>query len=266
MAARAELPSAFETLERLRAVMRAGELYLFFDYDGTLTPIVERPENAVLSERMRERLAALAEQAFVAVISGRGLDDLKGRVGLESLAYAGSHGFELVEPDGRLVERPEAQAAIPALDAAEAQLAATAGTIRGVQLERKRFGLAVHYRRVAEDRLPELQRAIETALEAQGVRLALKSGKKVWEFVPAIDWHKGHALSWILEREIGPNQAVLAVYIGDDVTDEDAFKVVADSGLAVAVGDGPAETAATHRLEDVDAVGDFLSRLTRKEA
>jgi len=263
VARRDELPSAFEAVERLQSALQAGELYLFFDYDGTLTPIVERPEAADLAAGMRERLAALAERAFVAVISGRGLKDLKARVGVERLAYAGSHGFELEEPDGGLVERPEAEAAIPALDAVEAQLTELARAIAGAQLERKRFGLAVHYRRVDPARVPELESVVRTAFEAHRERLALKSGKKIWEFVPAANWNKGRALAWILAREAGEAGATFPVYLGDDVTDEDAFDVVAGRGLAVAVGDGPPDTAATHRLADVAAVAAFLARLAQ---
>jgi len=265
MAIRESLPSAFEALERLRRTLANEHLFLFFDYDGTLTPIVERPEAAVLSAAMRTRIDGLAGRCFVSVISGRGLADLEERVGVEGIAYAGSHGFELVEPDGRKLENPEAQAALPALDAAEAELRRNVSSIDGAQLERKRFGLAVHYRRVAAASVPEMDRAVKRVLEASDGQLALKSGKKVWEFVPALDWDKGKALAWILEKSGGNTRSALPVYFGDDVTDEDAFRAVAEHGIGIAVGEGPEETAASHRLEDVEAVGRFLDALLSRD-
>ena len=265
MARRDRLPPAFDALVRLRAALADRTLFLFFDYDGTLSPIVERPEAAVLPPAMRARLKRLVEVCFVSVISGRGLADLEERIGVAGIAYAGSHGFELVEPDGRKLENPEAQEALPSLDSAQAALRRHVGTIDGAQLERKRFGLAVHYRRVAEASVPEMERAVKRVLEASEGRLALKSGKKVWEFVPALDWDKGKALAWILEKSGGNTPSALPVYFGDDVTDEDAFRTVAEHGLAIAVGDGPEETAASHRLEDVEAVGMFLDALLPRD-
>jgi len=107
MADRNRLPSAREVLEHLREALAKGQLYLFLDYDGTLTPIVERPEDAVLAPAMRSRLAELAERCFLAIVSGRGRADLTARVGIEGIAYAGSHGLELVPPDGSTKELPD---------------------------------------------------------------------------------------------------------------------------------------------------------------
>jgi len=261
MADRNRLPSAREVLEHLREALAKGQLYLFLDYDGTLTPIVERPEDAVLAPAMRSRLAELAERCFLAIVSGRGRADLTARVGIEGIAYAGSHGLELVPPDGSTKEAPEAQAALPALDAAERELRSALGPVAGAQLERKRFGLAVHYRRVAAETVPQVENAVQAALAAQAGQLKLKSGKKVWEFVPDLDWDKGKALGWILDRIGADPRAASIVYLGDDITDEDAFRAIADTGIGIAVGDGPEDTAATHRLADVDAVERFLAAL-----
>jgi trehalose-phosphatase len=253
------LPDARIEIEQLLPQGDARPLRVFLDYDGTLTPIVSRPEDAALSAAMRERLRRVAERHTLAIVSGRGLDDLRGRIGLDGVIYAGSHGFEILHADGTYDEHDAAQAALPALESLAAHLQAEIGNRQGVQLERKRFGLAVHYRRAHADDVPLVERTVAAA-HRQFHMLHIKAGKKVFEFVPGVDWHKGKALHWILER-VGEDPAALVLYAGDDVTDEDAFRAVAGIGVAIAVGDGPAQTAAHWRLPDVDAVGRFLDRL-----
>ncbi|MCB1991655.1 MAG: trehalose-phosphatase [Geminicoccaceae bacterium] len=261
---RAALPDALASIDAIVALAGDRVLHLFLDYDGTLTPIVERPEDAILDETMRQRVRQLAGRHFVAVISGRGLGDLVERVGLRNLFFAGSHGFELRHPDGRLEEHDEAQAAATRLGELGKALAQRLGPIAGVQLERKRFGLAVHYRRVGDAATGDVERAIRDTAAAFP-ELTVKAGKKVFEFVPALDWDKGKALSWILDSAGRTRERTLPVYIGDDVTDEDAFRAIEGWGIGIAVGqDGPQSTAAHYRLADVAAVGHFLDRLAER--
>ena len=261
---RATLPDALDSIDELlrRAADRA--IHFFLDYDGTLSPIVERPEDAELDETMRQRVRALAGRHFVAVVSGRALDDLVERVGLFSIYFAGSHGFELRHPDGRLEEQEEAQAATSRLDELGSRLAQRLGPLAGVQLERKRFGLAVHYRRAASEAAGEVERAVRDIATAFP-ELAVKAGKKVFEFVPGLDWDKGKALFWILESAGRTREQVFPIFVGDDVTDEDAFGAIDGWGAGIAVGaDGPQVTAASYRLEDGEAVGRFLDLLAER--
>lgn len=245
------------TPEAIRAAALGRKLALFLDYDGTLTPIVERPEAAVLGADMREALRRLAARHPVAIVSGRDLEDVRARVGLEDVHYAGCHGFEIAGPRGNRVHGAAAAAA-PQLGAAADQVAHDTRDVRGVQLERKRFMLAVHYRRVREADV-HLVRAAVARAQARHPALRVTSGKKVLELQPDVDWDKGRAVLWLIETlEL---QQALPVYIGDDETDEDAFRALAQRGVGIAVQEAPRATAARYDLPDPDAVRELLSAL-----
>jgi trehalose-phosphatase len=127
-----------------------------------------------------------------------------------------------------------------------------------VQLERKRFTLAVHYRRARDADVPAVRDAVARA-QARHPALRVTSGKKVLELQPDVDWDKGHAVLWLIET-LGLQDA-LAVYIGDDVTDEDAFRALAHRGVGIAVQEAPQPTAAQYTLRDPDEVRALLAGL-----
>jgi alpha,alpha-trehalase len=255
------LPSALEHLDEVAALARTKRIVVFLDYDGTLTPIVERPEDAHLSAAMQTVLSNLARSFTVAIVSGRGLADVRQRVGLEALYYAGSHGFEMVGPDGFEAIYEPAQAFLPALDQAEQALHDRLDSIPGAQIERKHFALAIHYRRVHEAEVEHVAAAVK-AVQAIHTQLRQTGGKKVCELRPDLDWHKGTALFWLLEAMHLDRNGVLPIYIGDDVTDEDAFVAVHTIGIGIIVTDGSTSTtAARYVLADTDAVRAFLQAL-----
>ena len=232
-------------------------LALFLDYDGTLSPIVERPEDAVLAPNTRAVLERLARRYPVAIVSGRDLEDVRERVGISGITYAGCHGFEIAGPHASRVHEAAAAAA-PQLGAAADMVAHDTQGLPGVQLERKRFTLAVHYRRAREADVRAVHQAVERA-QARHPALRVTSGKKVYELQPDVDWDKGRAVLWLIESLA--LQDALPVYIGDDVTDEDAFRALAHRGVGIAVHDGPQATAAQYTLRDTDEVHDFLAAL-----
>jgi trehalose 6-phosphate phosphatase len=235
---------------------------VFLDYDGTLTPIVQRPELAVLDEAMRTAVRRLAALCPVAVISGRDLDDVRTRVGLDDIHYAGSHGFDIAGPGGLRHEHPAGVAALPRLDAAERHLRDALGPVTGVLVDRKRFSIAVHFRRVAGDDASRVEQAVDTELRrVPGLRKG--HGKKVFELRPDVDWDKGSAVRWLLEALDLARDDVVPVYIGDDVTDEDAFRELArcGDGIGIAVMDSPRPTAAKFYLRDPEDVRSFLGTL-----
>lgn len=239
---------------------RGKRLAVFLDYDGTLTPIVDRPHDAVMQERMRATVARLATRCPVAVVSGRDLLDVRERVGLANLIYAGSHGFDIAGPAGLQQALPQAQGAIPTLDAVERDLGAALGGIDGVLLERKRFTIAVHYRLVREAEVPAVHLAVDAGL-AEHPGLRKRHGKKVLELQPDLAWDKGAAVRWLLRSLSLDRPEVLPIYVGDDVTDEDAFRALAGDGLGFAVLDTPRPTAAQFRLTDPDEVRVLLGAL-----
>jgi len=247
----------FGEIEARLAGKRAS---VFLDYDGTLTPIVARPDLALISEGMRTALRALAGRCTVAVVSGRDLADVKRLVGLDDLVYAGSHGFDISGPGGLRIEHERgARFAAAAARAAEWLKPALAG-IAGALVEPKRFAVAVHYRQVAAVEVAQVEAIVDQALAAEP-ELRKTGGKKVFELRPRFDWDKGKAVNWLLAA-LGQSAAqYLPFYLGDDLTDEDAFAALADNGVTIFVGE-PRQTAARYVLADVDEVGAFLAKLT----
>lgn len=236
---------------------------LFLDYDGTLTPIVERPEDARLSEDMRRTLRDAARTMPVAVISGRDLEDVRTLVGIPEIVYAGSHGFDIRGPDLRL-ELPEGVDALDDLDRAAEALAERLDAIPGARLERKRFAIAVHFRQVMERDVERVEAAVE-AVHGRFEQLRRTGGKKVFELRPDIDWDKGRAVRWLL-AELGLDSPdVLPIYIGDDLTDEDAFEALRGRGVGILVAERPQLSAADYRLNDTDQVAALLRHLVDTE-
>jgi len=254
------IPSALDRIAEITARAHAKRLAVFLDYDGTLTPIVDRPEDAVMGEQMRATVARLATGCMVAVVSGRDLPDVRERVGIASLVYAGSHGFDIAGPAGLQQILPQAQEAVPALDTAERSLHAALGSIDGALVERKRFTIAVHYRLVRETDVPAVNRAVDAALAALP-SLRKRHGKKVFELQPDVPWDKGAAVRWLLAALDLEGQDVLPIYVGDDLTDEDAFRALVGRGVGVAVLDAPRATAAGYALRDPSEVRTFLDAL-----
>ena len=255
-----DVPDALERLDELRARLAGRRLALFLDYDGTLSELVPRPEDATLSPARRELVRRLARRAAVAVVSGRDLADVKARVDAPELAYAGSHGFDVEGPPGSGVRERMAEEYARDLDAAQAALERRLAGVDGAQVERKRFSIATHTRRVPESKKPAVRAAVEEVLGEQP-RLRSKRGHEVTELLPDLDWDKGKAVLRLLDALGLDAPDVLAVYVGDDVTDEDAFRALAGRGVGVLVSEAPRATAATYRLRDPAAVEQFLEGL-----
>ncbi len=235
---------------------------IFLDFDGTLSPIVNHPEDAALAEGMKKILERCASRYTIAIISGRDMDDLKSRVNINEIIYAGSHGFRISGPGGLAMEHKDSEKILPELDRIEKKLNRkfSAGP-EGMQIERKRYAIAIHYRNAGEGSREEIKTGINEILkDHSGVKTG--SGKMIFEIRPNIDWHKGKALEWIFEKLYpGDNPGLLPVYIGDDVTDEDAFKAIVPEGRGIIVGSHDQPTAASFRLKDIEEVKLMLKKL-----
>lgn len=254
------MKNALQDFSDIRRRLTGKRPVVFLDYDGTLTPIVARPDLAVLSDTMRARLAALAAKCTVAIVSGRDLADIRRLVGLDDLIYAGSHGFDIAGPDGLHIQHEQGAAFIEAVRQAAERLRPAVADIQGALVEPKRFAVAVHYRQVADADVAQVEAAVDAVL-AEIPALHKTHGKKVFELRPRFDWDKGKAVLWLMRAlELdGPN--VLPFYIGDDLTDEDAFTALGEAGITIYVGH-PERTAARYVLDDPHAAGAFLTKLT----
>ena len=252
-----QLPRALDAIDAL--VEAAPRLLVCLDFDGTLTPIVARPEMAELAQPVRHVVRELAGLCPTAIVSGRDRRDVERRVDVPEAFYVGSHGFDVAGPDGGqpiLLEIGEPY--LPALDAAEALLLERTARIAGALVERKRFSVATHYRLVARDRVPAIDAIVNDVLE-RFPNLRREPGKQVIEVQPNVAWDKGKAVLWLAEA-LGLEDA-LAVHVGDDLTDETVFSVLAERGVGIFVGEEDRATAARYRVRNPGEVCELLKRV-----
>ena len=269
----------------LAAALAGRVLHLFLDYDGTLAAIVDDPERAYITDACRDMLQKLAASNPVSLVSGRANAKLKSFVGsavAESLYLAGSHGVDITGPRGVAVGAPDPAArvgadALAALAAARAALDAALGDLSGYLTEDNQYCLSAHYRRVAPREHGRVRHAVQEVL-AQHPELEHKEGKMVHELRPRCRWDKGKAVAWLHAQLLAtgaaatpppatgtpapppapPAPSPLPVYLGDDVADEEAFRMVAElGGLGIKVASGPvprASTAATWSIPQTSVV------------
>ena len=235
-------------------------MILFLDFDGTLVPIVQRPELAILDENGRRLIESLSKRIPVVIISGRGLDDVRGRVGVNGVNYVGNHGLE-IEGNNlkyRMNDSPQWTKFINELSLIIEQ---SLGGIHGVIVENKGVTLSVHYRLVSgatrKRALQLFSKCIEGYKAKRQVRVT--HGKMVWEVRPPFEWHKGKAVMWIMKQPQFMGRWPL--YIGDDRTDQDALKLVRENGVGIWIGAPKEKGAALHAIEDPRSVRQLLKWL-----
>ena len=246
---------ALDHLDEIGRRLTGRRPAVFLDYDGTLSPIAPRPELAILPEETREVVRRLAQRYPVAILSGRGREDVASLVGLEELSYAGSHGYDIAGPGFR----HEVGERIPErIDSAAQALRQELEGIEGVLVEPKRFAISTHFRLAREEDLPRIEQAVD-AVAAGHPGLRKDHGKKLFELRPNLDWDKGQALLWMMDS-LNLFQEV-PLYLGDDLTDEDAFRAVEKHGIGILVAEEPRPTAASYCLRDPGEVRRFLEWL-----
>lgn len=250
----------FEHLDGLKNQLAQKDVFVFLDYDGTLTPIVATPDLAVLSEDMRAVIQELSAHYKVSIVSGRATDDVKGKVQIDGIFYAGSHGFEIVDPQGKVEISAEAQAIRSVIDEVHAKLSDSLKDVDGALVENVKYTISSHYRLVSEEDFPKVEQAVSDILD-EYPNLRKTCGKKVFEIRPRIDWHKGKAVEWILGVLGYDAGQHLAIYIGDDVTDEDAFAALQDKGFGILVAQELRASKAAYMIKDTPDVKKVLEWL-----
>jgi trehalose 6-phosphate phosphatase len=249
----------FDSLDEVAASLaRADSVLLCLDFDGTLAPLVDDPAKATLNSSMRSLLTRIAgnRNVTLAIMSGRGCDDLLQRINLPGIFYGGNHGLE-IRGHGLIFVEPNAVAFRPALQAVAAELSSALQELPGAFVEDKGLTVSVHYRCVEPADMEELRRVVHITLAKSPDPFRLNTGDMVFEIKPRVSWNKGRAIGWIKKHLEKPPD--LIIYVGDDRTDEDAFAVLPD-GVTVKVGEEN-ESKARYRLPDQESVGTFLSWL-----
>ncbi len=236
-------------------VSKASRIYVFVDYDGTLTPIVDNPENALLQEKFRRLLRVLASRhdCILSIVSGRRLDALKKMVKLQGIYYVGNHGFEIEGPGMNFVH-PKAREFSRELKLTSNKIRAQLEGIGSV-LEDKGLTFSVHYRNTPPSDVNRLLRTVRGVAGARG-KLKVVYDKKAVEIWPRINWDKGMAVRLIM-RTLGRG---LPIYVGDDRTDENAF-VRIKSGITILVSRCRKRSHAKYYLKNVADVYKFLRLL-----
>lgn len=246
-------------LREIRAQL-AGfpEVLVASDFDGTLSPIVEHPADARLeptTSSVLQKLADLHPRVRLAFLSGRSLEDLTPRLGkaAEGAILAGNHGLE-ISGCGLDWIRPVLNASRSELDSLIVQLHRFFASIPGLEIEDKGASITLHYRRMQQSFLPALLSMIRSLELPAGIRV--HEGKKVFEFRPRVEWNKGFAIRKIANHLEIPDAAI--VFLGDDLTDEDAFQELSGDAVTVHVGSLFENSSARFNAEDPQDVVSLL--------
>ena len=264
-----DLPHALADNDGLRERLAGRQPAVFLDYDGTLTPIVDRPEDAVISESMRDAVRGLAGRCTVCVVSGRDRPVVQSLMGVDDLVVAGSHGFDIWSPEGGAIEHQAAAGSEELLERVTARLRDELDSIDGALVEPKKASVAAHYRLVSEEERPVVEEVVERLLADNAAELKVTPGKMVYELQPKLDWDKGKAVLYLLDALDLERDDVVPLYVGDDITDEDAFEALSGRGIGVFVGRaddpevGGRTTAADFVLDSTEEVERFLDTLAR---
>ena len=265
-----DLPHALRDGEQFAERLGGARPAVFTDYDGVLTPIVDRPEDALISASMREVLRELASRCPVCVVSGRDRAVVQQLMGVDDLVVAGSHGFDIWSPEAGTLEHEAGSAQEGLIENVTAELDQAVGGVPGVAIEPKKISVAAHYRLVADegDRT-KVREAVQQLLAERPDELKMTPGKMVYELQPKLDWDKGRAVLYLIDALGLDGDDVIPLYLGDDITDEDAFQALKGRGIGIYVGsqtdperDGRS-TAADFVLDSVAEVERFLDGLAR---
>ncbi|KAK2657596.1 hypothetical protein Ddye_010648 [Dipteronia dyeriana] len=277
-----EHPSALDSFEDMIDVAEGKKLVLFLDYDGTLSPIVNDPDKAFMSDAMRAAVREVANLFPTAIVSGRCINKVNGFVKLDNVVYAGSHGMDIWTPTGsvkyedegqqtksvdeqgnKVVKFQPAQEFLPTVKEIIQVLEQKIKTFEGAMVEDNRFCVSVHYRNVNEKEVDTLKEMVHSTMKAYP-NFRINGGKMVMEIKPSINWNKGCALEYLLDTfGFTSSSDFLPLYIGDDTTDEDAFEVIRGlgQGFPIIVSSVPRDTKASYSLRDPDEVMNFMVRL-----
>lgn len=257
----------FEKWDELKDKLKNKHLFIFLDFDGTLAPIADTPAKAAIPKETKRIIKGLSKQSSckIAVVSGRSLKDIKSKLtGLSNIIYSGNHGLEIEGP--KIKFSPLISSGyLMAFKTIKGILQKKTSAIKGILLEDKGFSLSLHYRLVDTQQVPRVKTIFhETVIRyVAGGKIRIREGKKVLEVKPPLEWDKGKVALWLLSRQkfAKYGSEVLPIYIGDDLTDEDAFKALKHIGITIFVGKSAKSFHAQYYLEDTSEVVKLLKNI-----
>ncbi|KAL4604552.1 hypothetical protein ACB092_10G201000 [Castanea dentata] len=270
-------PSALSSFEEIKSMAHEKQMVVLLDYDGTLSPIVNNPNQAFMSTEMHSAVREIGEHFPTAIISGRSRNKVFQFVRLNNIYYARSHGMVISNPSlslnygnhehqtrtidekgNDMVNFCPVRDFLPIIQTIKDKLEKIAKDITGASVEDNKFCLSVHFRCVNEEKVGKLKEMVESTMEFYN--------DFVMEICPIINWDKGRALQYLLDTlGFEDSSNVLPIYIGDDKTDEDAFKMIKSigRGFPVAVSTSPKGTEALYSLRDPTEVMSFVILLPK---
>jgi trehalose-phosphatase len=242
-------------------------LFIFLDFDGTLAPIARTPDKAILPRKAKELLKRLRDnpRLKLTIISGRSIEDIKNKIGLKGVIYSGNHGLEIEGPKINFKHVvPSGYRMI--IEHIKNNLEQKISPFDGAFVEDKGLSLSLHYRLVDKNKISALKTIFreETVSHLVRNKIKIKPGKMVLEVRPPVEWNKGKVVLWLLSRQLSAlkKNDVLPVYIGDDETDEDAFKALKNKGLTIFVGQNKS-SGANYYLKDQGEVNELLKLISK---
>lgn len=251
----------WKDLDKITALLKKSPVkILMLDFDGTLTPIVKSPKEAVLSTEIKDLLKELSRKKgfYVAIISGRNLNDLKNKVGIKNLIYGGNHGLE-----GRMLNK-KFNFPIPAkylkdIQQLKQKLKKITAGFNGTFIEDKGAVLSFHYRLAPRKSIPDIKLLFNKfiRLYAKGGLVKVLAGKKVYEIFPNVNWDKGAFANLLIKKiSLITKEVPVTLFIGDDKTDEDVFQTLEDE-ITIRVGRSR-QSNAKYDLKNTKEVFKFL--------
>lgn len=280
------IPNALENWDSIESMLRGKNLALFLDYDGTLTPIVSRPEMAVISDSNRQLVKDISNRFSTSIVTGRNMSTIKNFLKLDGkLNFAASHGFDIQihpmhksnsEPvTDEIISKQVGQEYLPYLKEAYDMIHQRIADFEGATVENNIFSLSIHYRNCKPERFDEIVSQLESFIDEIvynrfSGNLKKTKGKKVFEIRPMVEWHKGKAVSYLLNlmtsQEQFTKEEICPIFIGDDVTDEDAFHALqvsfgSENSVRILVSPYRRETAANFWVKSTEEVSALLQKI-----
>ena len=254
--------------DKIKEKLKSGKkLLLMLDFDGTISPIVPTPELAYLPAETRAYLKKINKFFPVIIISGRSLDVVRKKVGVEDFVYAGSHGLEWLIGE-KIKCKKVSKHIIKDLEKIEEDFKILAFKYPKLIIEKKLFSVALHYRFVSTQKLSNFKKDLKSLLKnvSENHNLKLFWDKKTVDIVPQLNWNKGSVVNLIQKHfKKKFKKEIFSIYIGDSKTDEDAFRVIGEKGITIRVGKSN-KSSAQYYLKNQEQVVKFLNWMVKNVA